>query len=57
MGPFDAARFSKQVKASLVIPNHYDNPEYPIDLNIVEEIFKKENINYTILGYKESIEV
>lgn len=57
MGPFEAAKFAQQVKASLVIPIHYDNDKYPIDLKVVEEEFKKQNVVYTILGYKESIEV
>ena len=57
MGPFEAALFAKQVKATLTIPFHYDNKKYPVDLKEVEEEFKKQNVVYTILGYKESIEV
>ncbi|MEI6673462.1 MAG: hypothetical protein WCL02_09605 [bacterium] len=57
MGPFEAARFAQQVKASFVIPNHYDNPKYPIELSVVEQEFQKEHISYKILAYKESIEI
>ena len=57
MWPFEAALFAKQVQATLTIPIHYDNDKYPMDLDIVENEFKKQNIAYHILHSKESIEV
>jgi L-ascorbate metabolism protein UlaG (beta-lactamase superfamily) len=57
MGPYDAALFSKETGASLVIPFHYDNPAHPANFMQVEEEFKKQNLNYKILSLGESIEV
>ena len=57
MWPFEAARFAQQVQAKLVIPYHYDNKTYPVELSVVEAEFKKQNIPYCILGYTESIEI
>lgn len=57
MWPFEAALFAKQVQATLVIPIHYDNDKYPIDLDFVEKEFKKQQIIYHILSYKEFIEI
>ncbi|MAF79977.1 hypothetical protein CL629_02770 [bacterium] len=55
--PFSAAQFSKETKANLVIPMHYDNPALPGDLDKTEEEFKKAELNYKILGIGESVEI
>lgn len=57
MWPFDAARFAQQVKATLVLPMHYDNPDYPADMEEVEKQFQNHTLNYKILACTESIEV
>lgn len=57
MGPYEAALFAKETAASLVIPYHYDNPLFPIELSKVENEFKKQGLNYKILKIKESIEI
>lgn len=56
MGPFEAAEFAKETGAELVIPVHYDNPKFPVDLAKVEKEFKKHELNYKILDIGESIE-
>lgn len=57
MGPFEASRFAKETDAKLVIPIHYDNPLYPVDLDEVEDKFNKEDLHYSILNIGESIEI
>jgi L-ascorbate metabolism protein UlaG (beta-lactamase superfamily) len=57
MGPFEAAVFSKEINAKIVIPMHYDNPVYPIDLEIVKKEFEKQKINYFILDFGKSIKI
>ncbi|MCF7833773.1 MAG: MBL fold metallo-hydrolase [Candidatus Pacebacteria bacterium] len=57
MGPFEASRFAKETGAKLVIPIHYDNPLYPVNLAEVENNFNKESLNCKILGVGESIKV
>jgi L-ascorbate metabolism protein UlaG (beta-lactamase superfamily) len=57
MGPYEAALFAKETGAELAIPYHYDNPTYPVDLQKVEEEFKKQKMNCKLLKMGESIEV
>ena len=57
MGPFEAAEFAKETGASLVIPMHYDNPKYPVEMEKVKEEFEKHELKYKILNLKESVEV
>jgi len=57
MGPFEAAKFAKETEAKLVIPIHFDNPMFPVDLNKVKEEFEKENLKYKILEIGKSIEI
>jgi L-ascorbate metabolism protein UlaG (beta-lactamase superfamily) len=57
MGPFEAALFAKETKAELVIPVHYDNPKYQIDLDNVKKEFEKQEIKYKFLEIKESINI
>lgn len=56
MGPFEAAKFAKETQAELVIPIHYDNPKYPIEINKVKTEFEKEELSYKILKIGEEIE-
>ncbi len=55
-GPWEAAHFAKDTKAKLVIPTHYDNPAYPVDLAKIKEEFEKLELNYKILGIAESVD-
>ncbi len=55
MGPFEAALFAQETGAKLVVPVHYDNPKYPVDLDVVKKEFEKQGLNYKILKFKESI--
>ncbi len=57
MGPFEAALFAKETNAELVIPIHYDNPKYPIDLEKAKEEFEKQKLNYKFLKIGETIEI
>jgi len=57
MWAFEAAKFAQQVQAKLVIPCHYDNEKFHIDIKTVEDEFKKQNISYRILELKKSIDV
>ncbi|MBW3014863.1 MBL fold metallo-hydrolase [Candidatus Woesearchaeota archaeon] len=57
MGPFEAALFAKETQASLVIPMHYDNPRYPINLDTVEKNFKEQGLNYRILNIQEPTDI
>lgn len=57
MGPFEAAHFAKATKAKLVIPIHYDNDSYPVDINKIQEEFEKMELNYKVLDIEESIVV
>lgn len=55
MGTYEASLFAKETNAKLVIPIHYDNPKYPVDLSNAKEEFEKQGLNYKILGIGESI--
>ncbi len=55
MSPFEAALFAQETGAKLVVPVHYDNPKYPVDLDVVKKEFEKQGLNYKILKFKESI--
>jgi L-ascorbate metabolism protein UlaG (beta-lactamase superfamily) len=57
MGAFEASLFSKETGAKLVIPMHYDNKKYPVDLEKVKKEFEKIDLNYKILDLNESFEV
>jgi len=57
MGPFEAAFFAKDIGAKLVIPYHYDNLDYPVDLGVVKKEFEKRELNYKILDIGESITI
>ena len=55
MGPYEAALFSKETGAELIIPYHYDNSKYPVSLEKVKEEFEKQGLNYKIMENKKSI--
>jgi len=57
MGPYEAALFAKETGAELVIPVHYDNPKYEVDLEKVKQMFDNEGINYKFLNIGESMKV
>ncbi|HLD72603.1 MAG TPA: MBL fold metallo-hydrolase [Candidatus Nanoarchaeia archaeon] len=57
MGVFEAALFAKETGAKTVIPYHYDNPKYPVDLEEVKREFEKQNLNCKILVIGETITV
>jgi L-ascorbate metabolism protein UlaG (beta-lactamase superfamily) len=57
MDAFTASLFAKETKATMVIPCHYDNPKYPVDINDVKEKMKAQELNYKVLEVSESIEI
>ncbi|MFA5763287.1 MAG: MBL fold metallo-hydrolase [archaeon] len=57
MGPYDAALFSKETGAEIVIPIHYDNPKYPGNLEKVKDEFNKQELNYKILEKGQIFEI
>lgn len=48
MSSYEAALFSKDLGAKLVLPIHIDNSTYPTDLNYMSQNFKQFNINYKL---------
>lgn len=56
-GAIDAAMFAQETGAGLVIPCHYDNPKYPVDLNEVKRVFEEQNVNFRIMNVGESMEL
>ncbi len=57
MGIYEAAMFTKETGANLVVPIHMDNPKFPVDLIKLKEIFENEKLNYKVLNTKESLEI
>ncbi len=57
MGPYEASVFAKEINPQLVIPYHYESQHFPGDLNEVKIQFEKQDLNYKILEYKETIVV
>lgn len=56
MGPFEARLFAKATGAKLVIPVHYHNPKYTVDLRVVKKEFEKQNLNLKFLKLKQTID-
>lgn len=54
MTPEEAARYAREVGAKLVIPIHYDNPRFPVDVN--DFVKAAEGLNVRVLGFGESVE-
>ncbi len=57
MSPFEVALFSKELEATLVIPCHMDNPNFPVDVETMKDIFNKQETNYKLLKSEEIIEL
>ena len=57
MSAFEAALYAKEVRATLTIPIHMDNPVFPPDLDYIKEMFKKYEVEYRILENDETIEI
>lgn len=55
MSAYEAALFSKDLEAKLVLPVHMDNDFYPPDINFMKENFEKFDINYKVLEIEETI--
>lgn len=55
MSSYEAALFSKDLEAKLVLPVHMDNDFYPTDINFMKENFEKFDINYKVLEIEEII--
>ena len=57
MSSFEAALFSKELGAKLVLPIHMDNDTYPTDMEYMKKNFERFDINYKVLDLEETIEV
>lgn len=57
MSSYEAALFTKDLEAKLVLPIHMDNEKYPTNLEYMQTNFEKFNINYKVLNIDESIEI
>lgn len=57
MGTHDAALYAQMTEAKTVIPCHYDNPTYPVDINKLNEDFTKHELKFYILSNGETLEV
>ena len=54
VNPKEAAKFSKEINPKLTIPIHYDNPNYPVDVD--DFVKEMSGYNVRVLGNGESIE-
>lgn len=57
MSAFEAALYSKEVGAVVTILVHMDNPAFTHDLDYVDKMFNKFEVEYDILENEESIEI
>ena len=57
MSSYEAALYSKELGAKLVLPIHMDNDFYPTNLDYMKENFEKHIINYKVLEIEESLEI
>ncbi len=57
MSSYEAALYTKELGAKLVLPIHMDNEKYPTDINYMKENFAKFDINYKVLKIEETLEV
>ena len=57
MSAFEAALYSKEVGATLVLPTHMDNPAFPPNYDFIKEMFENYNVEYEMLENDESIEI
>ena len=57
MSAYEAALWSKDMGAKLVLPVHMDNDVYPLDLEVIKQNFRNENIEFKILDIEEEIDI
>lgn len=57
MGGFDGSLFAKETEAKLVIPTHYDNPIFPVNMDEIKNSFEKLEMDFKVLEIRESVEV
>lgn len=57
MSAFEAALYSKEVGATLTLPIHMDNANFPPNYEFIKEMFEKYDIDYEILENEETIEI
>lgn len=57
MDIWDAARFCKEIGSEIVIPMHYDNPKFPVDINDFEKEMEGAGIKVKVLNDGESIDL
>ncbi|PIN81299.1 hypothetical protein COV11_02220 [Candidatus Woesearchaeota archaeon CG10_big_fil_rev_8_21_14_0_10_30_7] len=57
MGPYEAALFTKECGAELLIPCHMDNPKYVVHPDFLKKVFEEENVNYKLLKNGESLKI
>lgn len=57
MGDFELALFAKEADANLVLPCHMDNPKFPVNVENMEKMLQMHEINYKVLGIKETIDL
>ena len=57
MSSYEAALYSKELGAKLVLPVHMDNDFYPTNIKYMKDNFKKFDINYKVLDIEETIEI
>lgn len=57
MSAFEAALFSKELGATLVLPIHMDNEKYPTDVEYMKSVFEKFDINYQVLDIDDTIDI
>jgi len=57
MSSWEAALFTKETGAKLVIPIHYDNPSHPANFEQIEKDFSKQKLDFKFLNINETISV
>lgn len=57
MSAFEAALYSKEIGATITLPIHMDNPAFPPDMEFINKMFQKYEIEYEILDIEETIEI
>lgn len=57
MSAFEAALYAKEVGATLVLPTHMDNNAFPPDLEYLQLMFDKYEVEYELLDNQETIEI
>jgi len=56
MSAFEAALYAKEIGATVTLPIHMDNPAFPPDMEFINKMFQKYEIEYEILDVEETIE-